>query len=152
MSEVVRSEVVRWDTPFSDAWDPAVRPLAEIEADADLTLLVYPQGRGRYPAFIVRFESAPWVLLTHETNAPVRPEWEAGGGFGVASCTYRWLNSPQLRECGRVGRDAVFNYAGLPMQHFVIAGADWLVDVISAREPSIVEFNGSFRLVDGVDA
>jgi len=38
------------------------------------------------------------------------------------------------------------------MQHFVIAGADWLVDVISAREPSIVEFNGSFRLVDGVDA
>ena len=151
-SRLIAGKVSRWETPFCDALLPSVLPFSLTRENAELVVVVSPNGVGRYPAYEVEFESAPCMKLTHEMNAPPRPGWVEAGGFEVQSCAYKWENSPFLEHSGRVGSLAIFEDAELPMQHFVLAGGDWVVDVLSTQEPKITEHWSPFTVAQRIDA
>jgi hypothetical protein len=85
------------------------------------------------------------------TNSPI-PGWQAAGGFDVRSSSLKWVNSPLLARHGRVGSDAIIEDHDAPVQHFVLAGADWIVHVLSTREPAITKHERPFFLSAPIDA
>lgn len=137
-------ELVLWDVPFAHARLPAVSVLGE-QQDAQTTLVV--RGMGTYPGWIVNFESSPVVLLQDEMNSPASAVFESALSRGLNGCAFKWLNSPILRQYGGIGAAAVFDQQGLPMQHFVVAGGDWIVQVLSIHEPSLQRFDGPLSLL-----
>ena len=144
--------VVAWATPFGQAPAPSIWPLTCVEEGTEFTAIVYPNGRGRYPAYVVRFESAPVIELSHELAARQIPGWQEAGGFSVRSSSLKWLNSPLAARHGRVGSIAVFDDPDAPMQHFILSGADWIIQVLSTREPTITKHDRPFLLIAPLDA
>lgn len=112
---------------------------------AELTVVVCASV-GEYPAYVVRFPSAPTVIAVDEMNDITDPDWAAAGGLGIRSCTYRWLDSPLLQRSGRVGASARLNEPERPLQHFVIAGGDCIVEVLSTEMPTFEAHTGPFTL------
>jgi len=133
------SKVVHWDTPFADKPFPSVTPIFGAEGDG-LTVVVMPHGLRQYPGYKVYFANAALVMSYEETNAPADPEWISAGGHNLKpSAPYKWEESPLLVRNRKLGRKAVFEAASI--QHYVIAGGDWIVEVLAPSEPVITRFN-----------
>ncbi|CAG0945169.1 hypothetical protein ANRL1_02171 [Anaerolineae bacterium] len=137
-------ELVLWDVPFAHDRLPAVSVLGE-QQEAQTTLVV--RGMGSYPGWIVDFASSPVVLQHDEMNSPASAVFESALSRGMSGCAFKWLNSPALAEYGRIGAAAVFDQQGLPMQHFVVVGGDWIVQILSIHEPSLQRFDGPVSLL-----
>ncbi len=146
------SRIVPWETPFGAALHPAIWPLTSLEPGIELTLVVYPDGHGRHPAYVVRFESAPVIELSHDMTSSPIPGWEEAGGFNIRSSSLKWMNSPLLARHGRVGSVAIMEDHDKLVQHYVLAGADWIVHVLSTREPTITKHDRPFFLSAPIDA
>ena len=131
--------VVARETPFSLALFPPIRPLTYAEPGVELTVIVASAGIGNHPAYIVRFESAPLILIYAEHNAPYDLAFVAAKSPLLQACSLKWVNSPLVRRNARIGSLANMSPDEPPMQHFIIAGAECVVEALSTREPVITE-------------
>lgn len=137
--------VLRWDTPFADLRFPSVCALGSAVRGAELTVIVRASV-GAYPAYVVRFASAPLAITVDEMNDIADPAWAAAGGLAVEACTYTWVDSPLLQRSGRIGAAARLGEPQRPMQHFIIAGGDSLVEVLSTGTPTVETKTAPFAL------
>jgi hypothetical protein len=139
-----KSRVVRWQTPFVGKPCPSIQPIFDSTEDG-LTVIVLPDGLGTRPGYLVRFSDPAMVMYYEETNAPIDPEWVAAGGHAIPpSASYKWEHSPLLERNRLLGTEAWIR--GATLEHYVIAGGDYIIEVLAPNEPDINRFDGPLTI------
>jgi hypothetical protein len=134
------SELVRWETPFSNAEWPSVVVMTTrgLNGEYLLDAVVSPAGIDRYPKYLVEFGNVVGFSSMEEMHFPDH-------GFGEAKiieerlCAYRFIGSPWLESYNR-GEYFLFNLVGGSsdeLTHYVIFGGDTILQVVTKNEPKI---------------
>jgi hypothetical protein len=146
MGERTSGRAVKWSTPFGDVTFPAVAPIFDPES-VKLTVVVMPGGLRKYPGYTVVFADVAFFSVTDETNASTWDhDWVAAGGNALSpSSSYIWEESPLLVRNRHLGVKAVFESATL--KHYILAGGDYIVDVLAPGEPTISRFDEPYTVV-----
>ena len=128
------SELIRWQTPFTEAKYPSVGLFIQHEKESTDTLstIVCPEGIDEYPKYIVSFGSILAFHCNEEAHLPER-DWEKAKRKEKDLCAYQWINSPDIKSY--MGAAFVF-YLG-ELYHYLIFGDDNIVEVLTPNIPKI---------------
>jgi len=131
------SKLVRWQTPFSDAFYPTVTAAfsAPFTGKDNLKIVVGPKGIYDYPKYLITFEQVLTFNCFEEGCAPHR-EWPEGEYTEPKPCAWEWKDSPSIasyQNCGEFDE----NNKPFPLFHYLIFGGDYIAEVIVKKEPVI---------------
>ena len=136
------SRIVRWETPFTDAFYPSVVLLATpfplmSQKGIGVKVIVAPDGIDKYPKYLVDFGEVLAFTCLDEGCCPERNFNSATFDETITSakfvCTLQWLDSPWLKSyegCDDPESKAEFS-------HYLIFGGDYNVEVITQNSPKI---------------
>ena len=138
------SELVRWETPFTEAQWPSVVAMITRGPKGEYLLeaVISPAGIDEYPKYLVQFGEVVAFSSMEEMHFPDHDFREAK----VAEeklCAYRFLGSAWL-EAYNQGEYFLFNVDGgnsEVLSHFVISGGDDILQVVTKNEPHITVVN-----------
>lgn len=134
------SRIVRWETPFTDAFYPSVVLLATpfpptSRKGVGVKAIVAPDGIDKYPKYLVDFGEVIVFTSMDEACCPKRDFDSAIDETleGKNLCAFQWLNSPWLKSY-----EGCFDpYSEGKFFHFMIFGGDNNVEVITQNVPKI---------------
>jgi hypothetical protein len=139
----VMSRIVRWETPFTDAFYPSVvlvaipLPLTSTESN-NLKVIVVPGSvESPYPKYLVDFGEVLAFTCMEEGCCPERDFTSATFDETITSakfvCALQWLNSPWLKSY----EGCHDPYSEGKFSHYLIFGGDNNFEVITQNEPTI---------------
>lgn len=124
-------ELIKWETPFSNAPYPSIGIITE-QLGESAKLLVAPHGIDMFPKYLVSFENVYFMLYYEEAYSFDRGYKNLNREVD-GLCSYKWVDSPWLKEYSQ-GQD-IFGWNELT--HHLIFGGDNIVEIISDCEPKI---------------
>ncbi|MDQ3635940.1 MAG: hypothetical protein M3405_15760 [Acidobacteriota bacterium] len=138
------SKIIRWETPFTDAFYPSVGltaiplPLSSKEYN-NLKLIVSSEGVDKYPKYLINFGEVIAFTCMDEGCCPERDFSSATFDDKITKdrfiCSFQWLNSPWLKSyegCHDPESEGKFS-------HYLIFGGDNNVEVITENTPIITK-------------
>jgi hypothetical protein len=131
------SKLVRWETPFTEAFYPSVilLNLTDVYESTDLlTVIVAPDGIYKYPKYLAKFENIIAFTCMEEAYSPEREYSEIEVEEDV--CAYEWIDSPWLKSYEQ-GEHFIAGGKPKPFYHYVIFGGDNNVEVITPNKALI---------------
>lgn len=137
-----------WDTPFSGDLFPGVSVIPQPESICGVSIVVAPKGADKYPKYLVHFMDAIAFKCEDESipvgESGIDAELSLGSARrGQQACAYKWPDSPWLKSYESSSQVIEALYPGpLRLMHYIILGADVVVEVVSVDEPTIEEING----------
>jgi len=140
------SKIVRWETPFTDAFYPSVVLLATpfpsfSKKGLSAKVIIAPDGIDKYPKFLVNFGEVLAFTCMDEACCPERDFSSAAFDEKITGakfvCALQWLDSPWLKSyegCHDPESEGKFS-------HYLIFGGDYNVEVITQNlsEIKVVE-------------
>ena len=126
--------LVPWDVPFAKSGPlyPSVSLITE-QFGSSATVVVAPHGTDQYPKYLVRFDKVLAALYYEEALA-LRGEYPAVVADAPTSgCAYLWPDSPWLRA----SRGWAEFLQWPEPQHYVIFGADDVVELLASGESKV---------------
>ena len=133
-----------WNTPFTKNMSPSVGLFVEHGDDeTDLvSAVVAPQGIDKYPKYLVRFGNVMEFSCYEEGCSPVRG-YEDLLLLSDGICSFTWFGSPSVESYQPlVGEEA--------LNHYLIIGADNILEVVSKNIPKITTLEKSTKIVVGL--
>jgi hypothetical protein len=136
------SKIVRWETPFTDAFYPSVVLIATpspllSKKGVNVKAIVAPSGIDKYPKYSVDFGEVIVFVSMDESCCPRRDfdsvifDETLKGDKELSA--FQWFDSPWLKSY-----EACFDpYATGKFFHFLIYGGDNNVEVITQNIPKI---------------
>lgn len=136
------SKIIRWETPFTDAFYPSVIPIATpyplfSKKGTAAKVVVAPDGIDKYPKFLVDFGD---VIVFNSMDEGCCPERDFGSALfdeAITSakfvCCLQWLDSPWLKSyegCHDPHSEGKFS-------HYLIFGGDTNIEIITQYDPTI---------------
>lgn len=145
------SRIVRWETPFTDAFYPG-GALMTTPYDADLKkgvgsiVLVSPGGIGQYPQYLVDFGEVLACTSMEEACCPDNDFSSATLDEAITGenfiCAFQWFESPWLKSY-----EPCHDPEGLGLfSHYLLFGGDNNVQVITKNTPEIRTIRESERV------
>ncbi len=138
----VMSRIVRWNTPFTDAFYPSVVLVAtpfplSSRKGVGAKVIVAPDGIDKYPKYLVDFGD---VLVFTSMNESCCPKRDFGSETidetlegNKSLCAFQWFNSPWLKSY-----EGCFDpYSEGKFFHYMIFGGDYNIEVITQNVPTI---------------
>lgn len=135
------SRIVRWETPFTDAFYPSIvlvasfLPLTSRECN-NLKVIINPSS-GEYPKYLVDFGGVLAFTCMEEGCCPERDFVSATFDEAITRdkfiCALQWLNSPWLKSY----EGCHDPYSEGKFSHYLIFGGDNNVEVITPNVPMI---------------
>jgi len=136
------SKIVRWETPFTDAFYPSVVllatffPLSSKEVNG-VKVIVAPVGIDKYPKYLVDFGEVITFTCMDESCCPERDFGSATFDEKITSdkfvSAFQWFNSPWLKSY----EGCHDSYSEGKFSHYLIFGGDNNVEVITQNVPTI---------------
>lgn len=136
------SKIVRWETPFTDAFYPSVILLAMSVTllsgkGAWVKVIVAPDGTDKYPKYLVDFGEVIVFTSMDESCCPERDISSAILDETIKNdksvCAFQWFNSPWLKSY----EGCHDPYSEGKFLHYLIYGGDNNVEVITQNAPTI---------------
>lgn len=136
------SKIVRWETPFTDAFYPSVVLLTRGFSNStgkggDVQAIVAPDGIDKYPKYLIDFGE---VLVFTSMDEGCCPERDFGSAVFDETITeekfvsaFQWIDSPWLKSyegCHDPNSEDKFS-------HYMIYGGDNNIEVITQNKPEI---------------
>jgi hypothetical protein len=131
-------DLVRWETPFTDARGPSVTLLPD--PGGLVSLVVSPDGIDCYPKYLVEFNGDVVAYREEDESFPPVPPAEIRSDPSVG-CAYLWAGSPWLRQYEQ-WHEYFEQYLGGELRHFIVSGGDFIVEILAVGEPVISEIPG----------
>ncbi|MBA4123618.1 MAG: hypothetical protein H0X72_14285 [Acidobacteria bacterium] len=136
------SKIVRWETPFTNAFYPSVI-LAAIPLSSpmrmetnNLKVIVTPHSL-EYPKYLVDFGEVLAFTCMEESCCPERDISSATVDETIKNdksvCAFQWLNSPWLKSY----EGCHDPYSTGKFSHYLIYGGDNNIEVITQNVPTI---------------
>lgn len=149
-------ELIRWETPFCEAFYPAVSLFVKWDDVWGETVqaIVAPDGTESYPKFLVYFGKTQAFTSMEEAGTP-------RDFFGVKYpdeklCAFEFLKSPWLKSYD--GSEYFFNgpedlktREPFKFRHFLIFGGDNNIEVITPNTPIVEVVCETRRLDFGIE-
>ena len=141
------SRIIRWETPFTDAFYPSVVLLAIpfpllSKKGVGAKVMVAPDGIDKYPKYLVDFGD---VLVLTSMDEGCCPERDFGFAIFDEKITsdkfvsaFQWLDSPWLKSY----EGCHDPYSEGKFSHYLIFGGDNNVEVITQNTPKIELIEG----------
>ena len=143
----VMPKIVRWETPFTDAFYPSAVLLATpfplfSGKGVGAKVVVAPGGIDKYPKYLVDFDEVLALNCMDEGCCPERDFTSATFDETITSakfvCALQWLDSPWLKSykgCHDPSSEGKFS-------HYLIFGGDYNVEIITQNSPKIKVVEG----------
>ena len=129
-----KPDLIRWDVPFADRRWPSVGFITDPDS-SKVVLVVRPGGLGSHPSYLVRFSDVV-TLFCYEETCAIKRDFDDLTWSEPNLCAYRWLTSPWL-EHYRVLEDITFTNTDDKLHHYILLGADTIVELIALGEGEI---------------
>ena len=136
------SKIVRWETPFTDAFFPSVIllatffPISSKEVNG-VKVVVAPDGVDKYPKYLVDFGEVITFTCMDEGCCPQRDFGSATFDETITSakfvCSMQWFNSPWLKSY----EGCHDPYSEGKFSHYLIFGGDNNIEIITQNTPTI---------------
>jgi hypothetical protein len=135
------SKIIRWETPFTDAFYPSVILFAiplppKLGIVNNVKLIVNP-SKGEYPKYLVDFGEVLAFTCMDESCCPERDISSAKIDETIKNdksiCAFQWLESPWLKSY-EVCHDP---FSEGKFSHYLIYGGDNNVEIITQNAPEI---------------
>ena len=137
-----------WEVPFAQAAYPALTPIMSPEEPGPsrkdrfpFKVIVFPHGFGKHPGYVVEFVRAHYVMYHDEACGSHDSHWLEVIKQSPKSCAYIWHGSSLLQRYEGIGCE--FEET---LRHYVLLGGDWVIEVLSYREPTVTKFDGPLRI------
>ena len=133
---ITMSRIVRWETPFTDAFYPSViiiaTPLPTPSRQTNDVKVIVNSSKGDYPKYLVDFGDVLAFTCMEEGCAPER-DFAFANLEAEGLCAYEYIDSPWLKAyegCRDPLSEGKFS-------HYMIFGGDNNVEVITENVPQI---------------
>jgi hypothetical protein len=135
------SRIVRWETPFTDAFYPSVEmaaiPLPPTSGRTNNLKVIVTPHSVEYPKYLVDFGEVLAFTCMEESCCPERDFSSATFDETITKdkfiCALQWLNSPWLQSYGGCHDP----YSEGKFSHYLMFGGDNNVEVITQNAPTI---------------
>jgi hypothetical protein len=135
------SKLIRWETPFTDAFYPSVVlvaiPLPPSSGKINNLKVIVNASREEYPKYLVDFGEVLAFTSMDEGCCPERDISSATIDETIKNdksvCAFQWLNSPWLKSY----EGCHDPYSEGKFSHYLIYGGDNNVEVITQNVPTI---------------
>ena len=130
------SKLIRWDTPFTEAFYPLVALMAtilpSIVGNVDNLKVVVDPHEKEFPKCLVDFGNVLAFTCMDEACCPERDFPEVPVEVG-RTCAYQYIDSPWLKSYeGCHDPDAEGKFS-----HYLIVGGDRIIEIITQNAPII---------------